>query len=468
MRVLSSFVNWEARKIQVQRQVNGLIPVSAARAAIAGGILAVAACGGNSNGPPLNLSGTISGLTTSGLSLTTLGVNLVISEGATSFNFGPILYNGVVYDVSVPDQPAGQLCTVANGTGTATTANISNVVVTCSNKTFTVGGTLSGLTSSGLVLANGSDSLAVAAGATSFTLPAGVAYGSDYSVTVAAQPAGLTCDVTDGSGTMGDAAVTSVTVKCTADTPAVSGTIRGLERATGLVLANGASTYAVPEGATSFRFDPTQSAGDSYAVRVQAQPGGMTCSVSDGTGTVPTHDVSDVSVTCSDEAYTLGGSVTGLTAAGLVLSDGADSYAVPVDATHFSFPTAIASGASYALSIQAQPAGLTCTISGGGGVMHDESTAAVTCASTGYTLGGTISGLTSSGLVLTDGTDDLSVSSNAAQFSMPNALAAGSAYNVTIKAQPRSARCEISGGSGVIDAEVTTVRIACEASPSPL
>ena len=48
----------------------------------------------------------------------------------------------------------------------ATTANVSNVVVTCSNETFNVGGTISGLTASGLVLANGSDTLSVPAGGT--------------------------------------------------------------------------------------------------------------------------------------------------------------------------------------------------------------------------------------------------------------------------------------------------------------
>ena len=91
---------------------------------------------------------------------------------------------------------------MTNGSGTATTANISNVVVTCSNQTFNVGGTISGLTAAGLVLANGSDTLSVPAGATSFTMPTAIAHGSDYKVTVTAQPTGLTCDVANGTGTV--------------------------------------------------------------------------------------------------------------------------------------------------------------------------------------------------------------------------------------------------------------------------
>jgi hypothetical protein len=428
------------------------------------------ACGGDSNGPPLNLSGTVSGLTTSGLSLTTLGVNLEISSGATSFNFGPILSNGVVYDVTVPDQPLGQLCTVTNGTGTATTANISNVVVTCSSKTFNVGGTISGLTAAGLVLANGGDTLSVPAGATSFTMPAAVAYGSGYNVTVTAQPTGLTCDVTDGTGTVGTDAVTNIAVKCSDQPLTVSGSISGLEHATGLVLASGASTYTVPENASSFTLDIAEAAGSTYAVRVQSQPTGMTCSVGQGVGTVPTHNVTDVSVTCSDEAYNLGGTVAGLTSVGLVLSDGTDTYRVPANAPNFTLPTAIAYDSGYTVSVEAQPEGLTCTISGGTGTMPASAVTnvGVTCASSSYTLGGSVSGLKASGLVLTDGMDDLSVSANATQFSMPNALAYGSDYAVTIKAEPSSESCQITHGTGTVSGHVNTVQVTCEAATPPL
>jgi hypothetical protein len=409
-------------------------------------------------------------LTSSGLALTTLGVNLEISAGATSFDFGPILTDGVVYDVTVPDQPSGQLCTVTNGTGTATTANISNVVVTCSNKTFEVGGTISGLSASGLVLANGSDRLSVSAGATSFTMPTAVAYGSDYKVTVAAQPAGLTCDVTNGTGTVGADAVTNVAVSCTDQPLTVGGSISGLARATGLVLVNGTSTYTVPASATSFTLDTAEPSGNTYAVRVQSQPAGMTCSVSKGVGTIPAHNITDVSITCSDEAYSLGGTVAGLATAGLVLSDGSDAYSVPANATCFTMPAAVAYGSSYTVSVRSQPAGLTCTISRGTGTMAaDEVTNIdVTCAPTSYTLGGSISGLRTSGLVLTDGTDDLSVSANAAQVSMPSALADGSDYAVTVKDQPRSGTCRIAHGSGTVSGDVGTIRVTCGPSaPTP-
>jgi hypothetical protein len=451
----------------VQRQVHGSSPfigASAARSAIAASLLALVACGGDSNAPPLSLSGTISGLTTSGLSLALIGVNLEIKAGATSFNFGPIITTGYGYDVTAPNQPAGQLCTVTNGSGIATT-DVSNVVVTCSNKTFNIGGTISGLTAAGLVLANGTDTLSVPAGAASFTMPTAVAYGSEYTITVTTQPTGLTCDVANGTGTVGTAAVTNVAVTCTDSPLSVGGSISGLEHATGLVLVNGTETDAVPAGATSFRLNAPESSGSTYAVRVQSQPTGTTCSVSQGLGTIPTHSVSDVSITCSDEAYSLGGTVTGLTSPGLVLSDGSNTYSVPVNATNFTMPMVVAYGSSYTMNVQTQPAGLTCTISGGTGTMPASAVAdvGVTCASTSYALGGAISGLRTSGLVLTDGMDDLSVAANAAQFSMPNALAYGSAYAVTVKAQPSAGTCQITHGTGTVSGRVSTVQVTCEA-----
>src|SRR5579862_7551030 len=45
--------------------------------------------------------------------------------------------------------------------------------------------------------------------------------------------------------------------------------------------------------------------------------------------------------------YTVGGSISGLTAAGLVLGNGSDSYAAGANATTFTFATALQSGSSY-------------------------------------------------------------------------------------------------------------------------
>ena len=85
---------------------------------------------------------------------------------------------------------------------------------------FTVGGTVSGLTGTGLALQNnGADTLAVAAAATAFTFAAKLTDLSTYVVTVSTQPTGQTCSVTGGDDSIGGGAiagadVTSVVVTC--------------------------------------------------------------------------------------------------------------------------------------------------------------------------------------------------------------------------------------------------------------
>lgn len=80
---------------------------------------------------------------------------------------------------------------------------------------YTVGGTISGLTSDGLVLANSiGNTLAVAAGSTQFTLPGSLISGSPYAVTIQQQPLHQKCSISAGTGTIGAANVSNVAVAC--------------------------------------------------------------------------------------------------------------------------------------------------------------------------------------------------------------------------------------------------------------
>src|SRR3974390_1276683 len=84
------------------------------------------------------------------------------------------------------------------------------------NASYAVGGTVSGLVGTGLVLQNNSgNSLSVAANGT-FTFTTHITSGSGYQVTVSAQPSSpaQVCTVTNGSGTVSNAAITNVTVVC--------------------------------------------------------------------------------------------------------------------------------------------------------------------------------------------------------------------------------------------------------------
>lgn len=176
-------------------------------------ISGLSACGGGSSTNDSAISGTVTGLNTGSLTLSDGYSTVALATNATTFTFPYRVVNGAAYIVTVKTQPADLSCTVANGSGVAGSTDSNNVQVTCAPN-HTLGGTISGLTSNGLVLANGSDTVSPVANATSFTFPVKVGTGFAYGVTILAQPAGQTCTVLSGTGYMGAADLNSVQVTC--------------------------------------------------------------------------------------------------------------------------------------------------------------------------------------------------------------------------------------------------------------
>lgn len=82
--------------------------------------------------------------------------------------------------------------------------------------------------------------------------------------------------------------------------------------------------------------------------------------------------------------------------------------------------------------------------------------------STGYSVGGTISGLDEGGLILANGKDTLSESTDAASFTFPTLLAVGSTYDVQVAQQPSGQTCLVTNATGTIStAAVTNVAVVC-------
>ena len=164
-------------------------------------------------------------------------------------------------------------------------ANVTNVAVSCANAaTFTVGGTVSGLSGTVVLQDNGGDNLSVTANG-SFTFATSLASGAAYSVTVKTNPSGQTCTVTNGSGTMGSANVTNVAVSCAnVATFTVGGTVSGLS-GTVVLQDNGGDNLSVTANG-SFTFATALASGASYGVTVGTNPSGQTCTVTSGAGTM--------------------------------------------------------------------------------------------------------------------------------------------------------------------------------------
>ncbi len=108
---------------------------------------------------------------------------------------------------------------LGNGTARSSKFPITVLGIGFEDCASTVGGTVGGLTGTGLELQNnGGDSLPMLANG-SFTFATPLADGVAYNVTVSTQPAGQTCTVSNGSGTISGANVTDVAITCTANQP---------------------------------------------------------------------------------------------------------------------------------------------------------------------------------------------------------------------------------------------------------
>jgi len=332
---------------------------------------------------------------------------------------------------------------------------------------FSVGGTVNGLTGTGLVLVNnGGDALTVTgSGTVPFTFATKVS--GAYAVTVQTQPSNpsQTCTVTNGSGTA-TANVNSVQVTCAAATFTIGGTISGLA-GSGLVLQdNGGDNLTVTgTGTVPFVFATGIAANNPYSVTVLTQPSNptQTCAVTNGSGNA-TANVTNVTITCSTK-FSIGGTVTGLTGSGLVLQNsGLDNLTVSSSGT-FTFPTLVPG--AYNVTVLTQPSNpvQTCLVSNGSGTATANVTNVTITCSTGFTIGGTVTGLTGSGLVLQDnGGDNLTVTGTGSVKFTFATLVTG-AYAVTVKTQPSNPtqNCIVTQGSGTATALVTNVIVTCGA-----
>src|SRR6185369_5102384 len=169
------------------------------------------------------ISGNLSGLAGSGLVLHldygTGSENLPVAANG-AFAFVAAVPPGATYTISVGTQPTNlsQNCQVTNdSTGSMPAANVTDVQVVCTTNHFSIGGSVSGLTASGLKLQlNGGNDLVVPTNATAFVFASPLISGSSYVVSIKQQPSGRVCSATNATGTVTSANIASVAVTCVA------------------------------------------------------------------------------------------------------------------------------------------------------------------------------------------------------------------------------------------------------------
>jgi len=182
-------------------------------------VAGLAACGGKGNGS-LNLGVQVIGLDRGGLVLQNNGGDdlEITTGGTTNYFFKTLMAPDAEFKVTIKTVPANVTCKLANNTGKINYYTYIQTSVTCTADPYTLGGTVTGLTGTGLVLANGSQTVSVAAdGPWQFTTPIGNT--SVYGVTVLNQPTNQKCTVSGGqnglgAGTMPAEPVMSVKITC--------------------------------------------------------------------------------------------------------------------------------------------------------------------------------------------------------------------------------------------------------------
>jgi hypothetical protein len=167
--------------------------------------------------------------------------------------------------------------------------------------TFTIGGTVTGLSSGAKVVLqdNGGDTLAVGANG-AFTFATSLAGGAAYAASVATQPSGENCTVSGGAGTVGTSNGTSITVACTGlPKYTIGGTVSGLGGGAELVLEDNGADPLTVTGNGGFTFSEPLVRGAAYAVTISTQPTGETCTLSSASGTVSGSNVTNIVAACT-------------------------------------------------------------------------------------------------------------------------------------------------------------------------
>jgi hypothetical protein len=358
------------------------------------------------------------------------------------------------------------LVTACGGGGGGATPPGSNPV-TPPPATYTVGGTISGLTSTGLQLSLSGETISPAANAVDFRFAAKLEGGDAYSVSIAQQPTGQTCSLDSASGTISTSNV-SLVLTCQLNPYYVGGSISGLTQ-DGLQLSLDSEILSIGASETSFDFATVLNIGDAYAVAIAQQPTGQTCSLDSASGTISTSNVS-LALACQLNPYYVGGSISGLTQDGLQLSLDSEILSIGASETSFDFTTVLNIGDAYAVAVAQQPMGQTCSLDSASGTIGAANvTILLSCSGSPLFPAGTITGLTQGELTLNlnSGFATLSRSGGDNSFTFAQGIAPGSNFTLAIElpaafADQPKAICSLDNPSGVAGTvDVENLNLVC-------
>ncbi|MET3120784.1 hypothetical protein AAKU67_000362 [Oxalobacteraceae bacterium GrIS 2.11] len=188
-------------------------------------LVALSGCGSGSIGSTM-ITGSVTGLNPeTSVVLANNKSELITVNANGSFSFNREVNPGTAYSVTISTDPVGEKCAIINGSGRVGkySADVSNILVSCTPNQGAVYGTVSGLKAGstlGLLnqkinfLTGTSDPLTISANG-AFVFPNVIGVGFTYDVIVSKQPTGQTCTITNGTGTIpAKGSITALVVTC--------------------------------------------------------------------------------------------------------------------------------------------------------------------------------------------------------------------------------------------------------------
>ncbi len=173
----------------------------------------------------------------------------------------------------------------------------------------------------------------------------------------------------------------------------IGGNISGLGAGKSLLINLNGSNALTLSANGSFTLPNTFISGSSYSVTVGAQPVEQTCMITNGSGTVTSSNVTNLTLSCITNTYTLSGTVTGLGTGKSVVINTNGGNALTLSANgSFTLPNTFISGSSYTVTVGAQPVDQTCMVTNDSGTVTSINVTNLTLSCTNNNIAPTITG----------------------------------------------------------------------------
>lgn len=368
---------------------------------------------------------------------------------------------------------AGHLCSLDD-------VNAENTVCVTGH---TLGGTLSNLQGTLILLVNGAHATPITNNG-EFTLLALLATSEAYEVTVANQPAGQSCAVTDGEGTMADEDRSSITVNCSNTPDSVTVNVSGIENE-GISVRLSSSeieeTLAINADG-SHPFNHSIVIGNDYTIEISSQPTEKYCYFTPNnqpwlSSTAAFATPISLNMVCETPQYQVSGAVGGLIGDGIRIQFNGIEIIDRDSTGGFSFSELLHRNENYEIGIVEQPAEAYCTIDNGYGYIDGSniSNVAINCVAMTHHLSGTINNL--NGTLLLDGyssgthntQERLVLNSADNSFEFTSLYPQDDSYHLDIPRQPAGQLCTIDYGKdgNFSNGNVSDVVINCVTDDTP-